>query len=260
MGNHQRLPGGFWQVIIDGTQLYSSREKPDEKCLRRVHSRGTEKEYTEYGMKYVCTVISVADIKAARKFYEDLFSLEVYQDYGRNITFTCGLALQQDFDWLVNLPKEKVLNKSNNAEIVFEEQDFDGFLSKLKEYSNIECLGEVIEHSWGQRVIRFYDLDGHINHGLQFEVESYDEVLIPSKEGIIAYLSSGKIKGIGPKVAERIYAAFGLRTLDVLDKEPERLLSISGIGEDKLRKICDSYPENRGARLVYSSPLFRIFS
>ena len=39
-------------------------------------------------MKYVCTVISVADIKAARKFYEDLFSLEVYQDYGRNIAFT----------------------------------------------------------------------------------------------------------------------------------------------------------------------------
>ena len=70
--------------------------------------------------------------------------------------------MQQDFDWLVNLPKDKILKKSNNAEIVFEEQDFDGFLSKLKEYSNIECLGEVIEHSWGQRVIRFYDLDGHI--------------------------------------------------------------------------------------------------
>ena len=113
-------------------------------------------------MKYVCTVISVADIKAARKFYEDIFSLEIYQNYRRNIAFTCGLALQQDFDWLVNLPKESVLNKSNNAEIVFEEQDFDGFLSKLKEYSDIECLGEVIEHSWGQRVIRFYDLDGHI--------------------------------------------------------------------------------------------------
>lgn len=113
-------------------------------------------------MKYICTVISVADIKAARKFYEDLFSLEIYQDYGRNIAFTCGLALQQDFDRLVNLPKESVLNKSNNAEIVFEEQDFDGFMSKLKEYPDIECLGEVIEHSWGQRVIRFYDLDGHI--------------------------------------------------------------------------------------------------
>ena len=113
-------------------------------------------------MKHVCMLISVADINAARKFYEDLFGLEVFQDYGRNIAFTCGLALQQDFDWLVDLPKEKVLKKSNNAEIVFEEQDFDGFLNKLEEYPDIEYLGEVIEHSWGQRVIRFYDLDGHI--------------------------------------------------------------------------------------------------
>ena len=60
-------------------------------------------------MKYTCMLISVADINAARKFYEDLFRLEVFQDYGRNIAFTCGLALQQDFDWLVDLPKERVL-------------------------------------------------------------------------------------------------------------------------------------------------------
>lgn len=113
-------------------------------------------------MKYSSTVISVADINASRKFYEDLFGVEVFQDYGRNIAFTCGLALQQDFDWLVNLPKDSVLNKSNNMEICFEEQDFDSFLDKLKNYPNIECLGEVTEHSWGQRVIRFYDLDGHI--------------------------------------------------------------------------------------------------
>ena len=55
-------------------------------------------------MKYTCTVISVSDIEAAKKFYEDLFGLEIYQDYGINISFTCGLALQQNFDWLVNLP------------------------------------------------------------------------------------------------------------------------------------------------------------
>lgn len=113
-------------------------------------------------MKYVCTVISVTDIAAARKFYEELFGLEVYQDYGKNIAFTCGLALQQDFDWLVGLPKEKVLIKSNNAEVVFEEQDFDGFLDKLRAYPDIKYLGEVVEHGWGQRVIRFYDPDGHL--------------------------------------------------------------------------------------------------
>ena len=113
-------------------------------------------------MKYTCTVISVLDIEAAKKFYEDLFGLEIYQDYGINISFTCGLALQQNFDWLVNLPKEKVLKKSNNVEIVFETSNFDEFLIKLKEYPNIEYLGKVIEHTWGQRVIRFYDLDGHM--------------------------------------------------------------------------------------------------
>ncbi len=113
-------------------------------------------------MKFTCMVISVADINGARQFYEELFGLKVFQDYGRNIAFTCGLALQQDFDWLVNLPEERVLKKSNNAEIVFEEQDFDDFLDKLSTYPDIERLGEVVEHSWGQRVIRFYDLDGHI--------------------------------------------------------------------------------------------------
>lgn len=113
-------------------------------------------------MKHICMLISVSNIDAARKFYEELFGLEVFQNYGKNIAFTCGLALQQDFDWLVNIPKEKVLKKSNNAEVVFEEQDFDGFLNKLKEYPEIEYLGEVIEHSWGQRVIRFYDLDEHL--------------------------------------------------------------------------------------------------
>ena len=112
-------------------------------------------------MKHICMLISVSDIDAARNFYEDLFGLEVFQNYGKNIAFTCRLALQQDFDWLVNLPK-KILKKSNNAEIVFEEQDFDGFLNKLKKHPDIEYLGDVIEHSWGQRVIRFYDLDGHI--------------------------------------------------------------------------------------------------
>ena len=99
-----------------------------------------------------------------------------------------------------------------------------------------------------------YEMHGHwsknAKHGVQFEVETYDEVIAPTREGIIAYLSSGQIKGIGPKLAERIYDSFGTHALDVLDKEPERLLSISGISEGKLTKICDSYLANRGARDV----------
>lgn len=113
-------------------------------------------------MRYTSTVLSVADVRASRKFYEDLFSLELYQDYGINISFTCGLSLQQEFDWLVRLPKDSVLKKSNNMELCFEEEDFDGFLEKLRAYPGIVYLDGVVEHGWGQRVIRFYDPDGHI--------------------------------------------------------------------------------------------------
>lgn len=113
-------------------------------------------------MKYSCTVISVSDVNQSRKFYEELFGLEVYQDYGINISFTCGLALQQEFDWLVNIPKEKIMQEANNIELCFEEEAFDDFIKQLDQYGNIRYLGDVIEHSWGQRVVRFYDPDGHI--------------------------------------------------------------------------------------------------
>ncbi len=99
-----------------------------------------------------------------------------------------------------------------------------------------------------------YDLQGHwsknTKHGTQFEVESYTEVVSPTKAGIIAYLASGQIKGVGPKIAERIYQAFGNDTLNILDNEPQRLLDISGISKGKLVKICDSYLASRGARDV----------
>lgn len=119
-----------------------------------------------------------------------------------------------------------------------------------KEVTQVKAVGyclPVSEHL-------HYEMQGHWSrnpkHGVQFEVESYEEVIAPTKEGIIAYLSSGQIKGIGPKIAERIFDAFGLDALNVLDREPERLLTISGISEGKLKKIRDSYLANRGARDV----------
>lgn len=113
-------------------------------------------------MKYNGTVLSVADVNLSRKFYEDLFGLEIYQDYGINIAFTCGLSLQQEFHWLTGLPKEKILKNANNMELCFEEKDFDRFLQKLSQYPGVTYLGDVVEHSWGQRVVRFYDPDGYL--------------------------------------------------------------------------------------------------
>ena len=57
-----------------------------------------------------------------------------------------------------------------------------------------------------------YDIKGRwsksTKHGVQFEVETYKEIIIPTKEGIIAYLTSGQIKGIGPKTAEKDICCF----------------------------------------------------
>ena len=87
-------------------------------------------------------------------------------------------------------------------------------------------------------------------HGMQYEVEQYDEILIPTREGILAYLCSGQIKGVGPKVAERIYNTFGDQTLDILDHDPDKLLTVHGIGPGRLKRIRDSYLANRAARDV----------
>lgn len=95
-------------------------------------------------MKYICALLSVRDIHAAKAFYQELFGLEVAQDYGRNIAFTCGLALQQDFDWLIGVPSMHVRKKPNNMELVFEETDFDGFIEKLDAYPGIERLGGIM--------------------------------------------------------------------------------------------------------------------
>ena len=114
-------------------------------------------------MKYEGVCIAVKDINLSKKFYQDLFGLEVFQDYGINISFG-GLSLQQEFDWLIDVPRERILEKPHNMELYFEEDNFDAFLVQLENYGNIQYLGDgVKEAGWGQRSIRFYDLDGHIS-------------------------------------------------------------------------------------------------
>lgn len=105
-----------------------------------------------------------------------------------------------------------------------------------------------------------YRLNGHWakhpRHGLQFEVEGYEEVISHTKEGIIGYLASGQIKGVGRKIAELIYDTFGQDTLEILDREAEKLMCVRGISKKRLQKICDSYLATRGARdvIAFLSP------
>lgn len=85
-------------------------------------------------------------------------------------------------------------------------------------------------------------------HGIQFEADGYEEIISHTRDGIIAYLSSGLIKGIGPAIAEKIYDIFGDDTLAVLDSDVDRLMKVPGIGKTKLERIRDSYMATRTAR------------
>lgn len=85
-------------------------------------------------------------------------------------------------------------------------------------------------------------------YGPQFKVDTYEEILPQTIEGITGYLSSGLIKGIGTKTAELIVEKFGTRTFDIFDHYPDNLLQIKGITEAKLKRIMDSYHGSHAIR------------
>lgn len=85
-------------------------------------------------------------------------------------------------------------------------------------------------------------------YGLQLHVEHWHELVPPTTEGLLSYLSSGLLKGIGESTARSIVQRFGTDTLDVLEYHPERLLEIRGITEQKLEEIKTCYAESRAMR------------
>ena len=86
------------------------------------------------------------------------------------------------------------------------------------------------------------------NYGLQFQVESYEVEAPQSLQGIKKYLGSGLIKGIGPAFAERIVEYHREKTLDIIDGEPDALLSVDGIGPKRLERIKSCWEEQKSIR------------
>ena len=83
-------------------------------------------------------------------------------------------------------------------------------------------------------------------YGMQFSIESCSIIRPKTADGIVAYLSSNLIKGIGVQTAKTIVDQFGIFALDIIDNEPKRLLEVSGITEKKLASILEGYRESVG--------------
>ncbi|MBR4514141.1 MAG: glyoxalase [Lachnospiraceae bacterium] len=113
-------------------------------------------------MKLKNVLIVVKDIEKSKQFYHDLFDLEMILDNDGNMILTEGLVLQEEKYWKEFLGKE-IISESNSCELYFEESDIEGFIEKLENYyPDVKYVNRLLTHSWGQKVIRFYDPDGNL--------------------------------------------------------------------------------------------------
>ncbi len=86
--------------------------------------------------------------------------------------------------------------------------------------------------------------------GLQFKVEKLQQTMPTTVEGIRRYLSSGLLKGVGPTIAGRIVDHFGAQTIEIIDKQPERLREVADIGPKRQKQILSAWEEQRQVRDV----------
>lgn len=121
----------------------------------------------------------------------------------------------------------------------------------------IKCEGETVTVtgilsgvSSGDELVLQGGWKTHKVYGMQFEAKSVQILPPHSIEGILRYLSSGVIKGVGRATAQLIVERFGENTLQVIEKEPSRLAQIKGISESKAEKISEAFRSQYGLREV----------
>ncbi|MDO4672691.1 MAG: VOC family protein [Porphyromonadaceae bacterium] len=113
-------------------------------------------------MKLKNIMIAVKDLEKSKTFYKELFGLDVLLEQEGNVILTEGLVLQDVRIWKGTIKKE-VIARNHAAELYFEEKEFEKFMNKLRDYNEpIEYVTNYMEYPWGQKVVRFYDLDGNL--------------------------------------------------------------------------------------------------
>lgn len=113
-------------------------------------------------MKLKNIMIVVKDIEKSKQFYHDLFGLEMILNNEGNMILTEGLVLQEEKIWREFLERE-IVSKNHACELYFEERNIEAFVEKLERiYPEVEYVNRLMTHSWGQKVVRFYDPDGNL--------------------------------------------------------------------------------------------------
>ena len=123
--------------------------------------------------------------------------------------------------------------------------DFIRFVAKGYNLPQTNKVSMILEGEWKSS-----------KYGTQLEVESCEEIVPYTDEGMKGYLSSCLVKGIGEKIADDIIKRFGSDTINIIENDPKRLLEIKGISEQKLEEIKRTFNESYSVRslMILLSP------
>ncbi len=136
------------------------------------------------------------------------------------------------------------------AAVIFQNYDNGYAVLRLKgrDGQTVTVVGTIPMPAVGEQLLVTGRWASHASFGRQFEAEFLERLLPQTGADILAYLSSRIIKGIGPVTAGRIVSHFGDRTLDVMEREPERLCEVPGISAAKARAIGQEFRLRVGMR------------
>ena len=134
--------------------------------------------------------------------------------------------------------------------IVFQNQENGYTVLRLRSQDGelVTVVGSIPMTVVGERLSITGRWISHATYGRQFEADLLERLMPESRDEILAYLSSRVVKGIGARTAARIVTAFGERSLEVIENDPETLAQVPGISLSKAKQISESFRQQVGMR------------
>lgn len=143
---------------------------------------------------------------------------------------------------------EQIVVRGIAERLLFEAPDSDYRVFRLHDEAD-DATYTVTGHGTKPLVGDRLEIKGHwVQHkryGRQFAADGWSRIIPESVDGIERFLGSGAVKGLGPALAHRVVVAFGKDTMKILERDPQRLLEVEGIGPKKLAVITESFYEEK---------------
>lgn len=147
------------------------------------------------------------------------------------------------------MQNQEILEVTGTVETIIYRNDQNGYtVLEMSGDEEITAVGIMPDVNAGEEVKLIGSFKPHHTYGMQFSVTAYEKTMPTDVVGILKYLSSGAIHGIGPATAAAIIREFGSASLEVMENEPERVAGIKGISMEKAQSFSNQIKQNTGVR------------